>query len=577
MATSPKKKNQLLTFLRPLIAFGVVLLAALGYFQHQRMMERTRINFTVQPPDQNASLLASAWLDGKAASSGQKITLGSHTFKVTHPHGETFETNFTAWYGGKDFGVIALKRSTGTLNIHAKRPILVLSVSGRDFNTVITNVTEKSLIVPTDEYTVMAMFPNRPGDTQKISVTAGLAAECSFAPPYGTLRASANREGATYELIGEDGTTLIAGSLPRSNDAIPVGTYRLVAKWHSLSTEKQIEVKKDETCDAVMDFSYGAAIVKTSPSGATVLSANGTQLGTTPLLVTEISPGQVEYRLKLDGYEDASVALSVAANATNEVSTNLMSLAYLGGMQKARNYMSAAEYHGALDGVNQALEAKPGDPDATALLTTIKCRAAVLDAKNLASQGDFAGAGQKLQAALQAKPDDTEAQTLLAEYKTHASEQVATTQENTARDLFEQDWKKVPCGQYFEAHEYLTGRMTPEQARDALVKSFTEQWPKAVVKINRTLQDGVYEVMFEQSGSDTPARREMLMMFTKGKDGQTLILFKNFEYQRTDAGNYTPLNLNFIQMTPAYEEQIKVGVRMMMRKIRVAIGETDKY
>jgi len=577
MALSPKSKKQLLTFLRPLIAFGVVLLAALGYFQHQRMMERTRINFTVQSPDLNPALLASAWLDAKPASSGQKISLGKHTFKVTHPHGETFEASFFAWYGGKDFGTVSLKRSTGTLNIHATRAILVLSVSGRDFNTVLTNVTEKSLSVPTDDYTVMAMFPNRPGDTQKISVTAGQAAECSFAPAYGTLLVSANRDGATYELIANDGNALLSGNLPRSNDAIPVGTYRLAAKWHSLTTEKKIVVKKDETCEAIMDFAFGAAIVRTTPAGATVLSANGTQLGYTPLLVTEISPGPVEYRLKLDGYDDASVALTVAANQTNEVSTNLMSLAYLGGMQKARNYMSAAEYRGALDGVNQALEAKPGDPDATALLTTIKCRAAVLDAKNLASQGDYAGAGQKLQTALQAIPDDTEATALLTEYKTHASEQAAATQENAARVLFEQDWKKVPCGPYFEANEYSTRLMTPEQTRDALVNSYVQQWPKAVVKINRTLQDGVYEVMFEQSGADTPARREMLVVFTKGKDGQTLLLFKNFEYQRTDAGNYTPLNANFIQMTSAYEEQIKVGVRMMLRKIKLAVGETSVY
>ena len=259
MALSPKSKKQLLTFLRPLIAFGVVLLAALGYFQHQRMMERTRINFAVQSPDLNPALLASAWLDGKPASSGQKISLGKHTFKVTHPHGETFEASFFAWYGGKDFGTVALKRSTGTLNIHANRAILVLSVSGRDFNTVLTNVTEKSLSVPADDYTVMAMFPNRPGDTQKISVTAGQAAECSFAPAYGTLRASANRDGATYELIANDGNALLSGNLPRSNDAIPVGTYRLAAKWHSLTTEKNIVVKKDETCEAVMDFAFGAA------------------------------------------------------------------------------------------------------------------------------------------------------------------------------------------------------------------------------------------------------------------------------------------------------------------------------
>ena len=161
MATSPKSKKQLLTFLAPLLAFGVVLLAVLGYFQHKKMMERTRINFTVVAPDHNPALLSSAWLDGQPVVTGQKISLGSHTFKVTHPHGETFEANFFAWYGGKDFGAVALKRSTGTLNIHSDIPALSVMVTGPEFSTLLTNVTESNLTVPTGDYDISADYPHR--------------------------------------------------------------------------------------------------------------------------------------------------------------------------------------------------------------------------------------------------------------------------------------------------------------------------------------------------------------------------------------------------------------------------------
>jgi len=93
----------------------------------------------------------------------------------------------------------------------------------------------------------------------------------------------------------------------------------------------------------------------------------------------------------------------------------------------------------------------------------------------------------------------------------------------------------------------------------------------------RTLQDGIFEVLFSQKADDQTAGQEMHVVFTKGKDGQTLILFKNFEFQRNNAGEYIPLHSNWIQMTPAYETQIRTGVHMMQRKIRLAIGETCTY
>ena len=41
--------------------------------------------------------------------------------------------------------------------------------------------------------------------------------------------------------------------------------------------------------------------------------------------------------------------------------------------------------------------------------------------------------------------------------------------------------------------------------------------------------------------------------------------------------NWIPLNSSRIQMTPAYEEQVRFGVQMMLRKIKQAVGETTSF
>lgn len=577
MATSPKSKKQLFAFLAPLIAFGVVLLAVFGYFQHKKMLERTKISFVTTVPTPNPMYQTAAWLDGKPVVNGEKITLGSHTFKITNPKAETFEANFFAWYGGKNFGVIALKRSTGTLNIHSDIPALSVLVRGPEFSALLTNVTESNLTVPTDDYDISADYPHRWVQKQKATVNAAQKAVCVLAPAFGTLHATANRDGETYELWDDNGHFIEGGNLPVTVTDLAVGQYRLTAKWHSHSADRTVMVKKGETCEMPVDFNFGAAIFRTTPAGAAVLSANGTQLGNTPLMVTEVPPGPVEYRLKLDGYNDVSVALTVAADQTNDVTTNLTSLAYLSGMQKARNYISAAEYHGALDGVNQALEAKPGDPDATALLKTIRCRAAVLEAKRLAVANDFAGAGKQLQIALTEIPDDAEAKALATQYKAHEGEQQAEAAEKRTPD-FLNDWcEKNPQAKLFDTVTYTTAKLAPAAACDALVQACTEQWPKLKLAKRQNGGDDPYLLLFVQRAENPEIThmRDLVMVIGKDKTGKTLILGKAIEFQFLQGSGWTPVHSSRMQITFDLQNQINEGVLMLSKKIKVAIGETD--
>ena len=592
MALSPKSKKQLLTFLRPLIAFGVVLLAVLGYFQHKSMMGRTRITYTVQPPDNNPMFSTSVLLDGNAAMNGQRISLGKHTFKVTHPDGETFETNFFAWYGGKDFGVIALKRTTGTLSIHSKRPMIVLNVSGRDFSAAFTNVTEKVLTVPSDSYQVSGLFPNRPAESQKITVAAGQVGECTFAPAYGSLRATVNRDEGTFELTDGDGQTVKNGNLPVTSDDLPVGAYQLSAIWHSHRMDKQIIVKKDETTEVPFAFVFGSTLVVSAPAGASVFNTNGNYLGITPLLVTELIPGNTEFKLQLYSHQDAIVPALVVADQTNTVSTNLLNWAYLNGLQFAQHDFELGDFRSTLNYLEQALEAKPGDAEALALQAKAKARLPIQTAKELAGQGDYVGADKLLQTALVSFPDDGELKHLMTDYKTHETEQLGQQQEQSTRAVFDADCQKLAVARFFEPHEFVTSKKSPDDFKTELVRLYADEAPKAKVTVDRMPQPGVHEILFEQA-SPNPlemARREMMVVIGKGKNDQTLVLFKNFEYQRRMNGNtlniviggsmednWVPLHSSQVQMTPAYEEQVKVGYRMMMRKVMKAVGETFVY
>jgi hypothetical protein len=191
-----------------------------------------------------------------------------------------------------------------------------------------------------------------------------------------------------------------------------------------------------------------------------------------------------------------------------------------------------------------------------------------------------------LQAALEILPDDQEAKNLLADYKTQEAEQIANVKQKQTRDIFDQVCKKNRVAGLFEGHEVFAGAKSPEDVRDALVKNCETVAPTLKVALNRLVEDGIYELIMIQSSENplNPSRRECLMVIGKGKDDQAMVLFKMLEFQRkptanlaeavlggNNANEWVPLDPSR-QMTPVHEEQMRVGVRMMMKKINVAVG-----
>src|SRR5665213_2404837 len=166
--TPNKQVRRPLRTFRPIFWWIILVLVLYGIRTHQRLMEKTRLVFTVTMQGQ-PHYEASTTFDEKPVISGQKIPLGNHTFVVTLPKGESFSTNMFVWYGEHNLGAIDLKRARGILAVQANPPALVLSIRGPEFNALLTNSLGITSSVPTDLYQIEAKYPHW-GQATEVSV-----------------------------------------------------------------------------------------------------------------------------------------------------------------------------------------------------------------------------------------------------------------------------------------------------------------------------------------------------------------------------------------------------------------------
>ena len=566
---------------RPLVWWFLLVLALFGIHQHQLALERTRIYFSVSMYGTNVLYDATATLDGRAIGNADNIALGSHRLIITQGKAESFSTNFFAWYGRHDLGKLDLRRAMGTLSISAEATANEITISGSELAQTLNNSTGTNLLVPTDTYHVNAQY-RRWSDARDSVVTAGSTTRCTFAPKLSVISITCDKSPASYELQDATGNAVEQGDLPTTVTELPAGHYFVLTRYRNHVLKQVINASNTGTNEAPFHFAFGAAGFESVPSGASVYTASGDYLGTTPVVVTELPPSTANYRLQLNDYVETNVSVTVVENQTNAASAALISLAYIHSMQTARRAMGSGDYRNALASLEQSLIAKPSDLDALNLQTIAKGREAVQEAKGLAGQGDYVGADQKLQSALEFLPNDAEARLLQTQYEPHEVGQRMLTKAKATRDIFDRLCQSNTASSLFEAHEVTITNMTPEAFRDALVQKCEVVVPTFKVALNHVPESGICELLLDQSVDIlvVATRRECVIVVGTDKDGQTLVLFKVLNYTRRgglvidlnalnvrNPNEWVPLNASRNQMTTAFEAQIRDGERMMRRKI----------
>jgi tetratricopeptide (TPR) repeat protein len=514
---------------------------------------------------------------------------------VSHPKGETYSTNLFIWYGEHHLGRIDLKRSKGTLVVSANPPAGLITIQGPEFALRLTNSAGITTNVPTDHYAVEASYAHW-RQSQETTVYSMQVGGCVFAPRLGTVELSCNQSGASFQVFNAENQLLEAGDLPASLLDVPQGNYKLIAWHHKNKHEQRLAVKAGITNNAQVEFLYGAALLQTEPPGATVVTADGQEWGVTPRSFPELTAGQWQFQLRLSGYSPVTAMLDVAAEQTNEFSTNLVSINYGPAMNAARQHLAAGDYDGAFNAAAEALQVKPNDPEATALQREAVGFRHVRQAESLGKRGDYIGADMELETALQSLPDNEEAKQLLADWKTREPEQREEMQQERllrGKKLFDSVLAGVRDADLFESHELKTGKSVNE-VKTAILDALKIR-PEFRVRKSKSNIAETFEIEAMQELSTVLAtsagRRVCVIVGAQTRDDETDILFKVLEY-KAEAVNkisigaligapvevkYVPIHPSKIpQMTDKLKAQIEEGQKMVTDRIQQAIGGEKK-
>jgi hypothetical protein len=587
MEKSAKPKKHVL---RPLLWWLILVLALYGIRTHQRLMEKTRLEFTVTMQGQ-PHYEASTTFDGKPIISGQKISLGNHTFAVALPKGEPFSTNLFVWYGDHNFGTIDLKRTMGTLAVTADPPAPFIFIRGPEWSVTLTNSSGLTQSVPTDQYTVESRYAHW-GHADDITVFTGTTAAWRIAPQLGAVQLSCNQSDANFQLLTLDGGQVEAGGFPAFIKELPEGNYKLISQHHGHQHEQTLAIKAGTTNDNPIEFLYGAAMLQTEPPEATVQDGNGRDWGITPLNLPELVPGTLQFTLHRAGYEPVAVSLEISANQTNIYQTNLVSTGYTGGMKAARQFMAVSDYDKALQTVGDALIAKPDDADAILLQREATGLGDIQKAQTSGNRGDYIGGEEYLTMALQALPDNAQAKQLLADYKTHEPEQIERQRVerlNRPKTVYDDTLGQIADANLFDDHELKTS-MPAKDAAVLIVNALITGQSKYKIEEDNSPKPETYLITASQDDNgilSINGRRQCIIVCGQTTDTNTEILFKVLEYKAKhnvsmpgllafrDDESFTPIDKSKIaDMNDKLLAQLQSGVSNLTVRIQGVIGQT---
>ena len=444
------------------------------------------------------------------------------------------------WYGGRNFGQIKLKRSTGTLKVQANPAAPCITINGPELFKVLSNCVSTNLILPTDSYTIRAEYSHF-SQVQNVTVDAGQLAPCVFSPQLGALHLTCNRDAATFHLESMTEPYSEDGSLPVTLVGLPVGEYKVTTIFHDQQFPKSLVVTAGKTNESFVKMLLGAARIETVPSWAEVRSADGNVLGQTPLDLPALPPQTTKFNLSLNGYDPVSLSLEIIADQTNSCRTNLVSTRYSTGMREARAGMASADYQGAVRAVGEALAVMPNDTEALAL------------------QKD---ATEHLNIEQQKQNAEIERQARL----------------KRPREVFDYVCAKNPAASLFAEHE-MTTRKPAKAIAAAILKSFQDRPYKFETFDDGSPQPDIYVMRADYSlslGILGGWDRLCLVVVGQTKDNETQVLYKVLEFQMRDVGGKSqmvPLHASQMQMTDMIQYQVDDGLKMVTKKIYAGLDQ----
>jgi len=206
-----------------------------------------------------------------------------------------------------------------------------LNVQGTDaYGRNFSGTTPAAVSLPWGAAQVTVSSPGKGWADTKRTLRIGRDSETEVKASFAlsTAQITSTPSGLAYTLTNPAGLSR-RGTTPADLKDVPTGSATLKVSrpaWPDI--EQAVEIAAGQPNAFTAEFAPGSLTLTSEPAGATVL-ANDKPVGTTPLTLENLLPGEHTYRLKLKGYGTASVSGQVRAKATAQASARLERIAQL--------------------------------------------------------------------------------------------------------------------------------------------------------------------------------------------------------------------------------------------------------
>lgn len=590
-ATQVQYSRGLLQALGPLIIWLALLFILFLIHTHQRLLEKTRLTFSITLEGKPLLYEEIAQVDGRPFTSGERISLGSHMLRISYPKARLFSTNLFIWYGPHLLGNVDLQRGMGVIRIEAVPTPQFIRLQGPEFTSVVTNSDTLVATVPMDTYRIEANLAHWQ-EREKVSIRDGETNFVRISPKIGSIALTCNQPDASFELRNSHGQIVEDGSLPRLISELPQGGYTVYGIHHGNHQQTNVWVTTGSTNTIVLPFYYGAVVLESDPPGATILAKDGEKLGTTPMTFAEVRPGSLQFTLQREGFEPVFLSLLVGSGQTNIVHTNLVNRAFRASMKKGQEALDHTNYEDAVTALTQALNETPNDVAAQQLLKVARVGLALHGAEEEARKGNFQAALQQVALALSIDPDLDVAKERKALYE-RAYEQALdkarkerAVAERKARPQkeFERWMSTTMNSEYFET-QVLTAKGRIQDIEGGLVEALTNRSP--AFKITSLAHPTAEILKLSATHSMSIAgRRRVDLLVGQTSDDEVTLVFKVFEYTYVESLSIRAMlgGAEDRDLVPIHDPEPRLsnksllsrraeGVRLISERIRAVIGE----
>jgi hypothetical protein len=468
---------------RPLLGWFVVTVVLLGWRNHQTQERQSTIQFAVSLEGRAGRPHYQARLNHIPFDSGSYSGLGRKRLTIEANNAETFVTNVFVGYGGVGLGHIRLARRRGTLVLKTKPAAVRVIINGAETNCDFTGTPSGILSLPTGFYTSKVEFARFTLE-RRFYVAAREADRLVIDADVTTFALSSNPTNAQFELRSLSHTNVtVQSNTPVTITELPAGNYHLRIWRGDYQKTVPIKLSADGTNELQVEFDYAKITIQSEPAGANIRDGKKL-LGTTPVSLT-LPTGLYQLTVAKEGFVTTNVALSLLANEDRTFELSLLSEVYVSALERARNFSSGffVDLDRALEGVNTALQAKPGDEPATTLKQEIVYQRHLRDAREFRRSRQITRAFEEVESALKLKVNGPDALTLKQDLQKE-QQAVAAAEAQAKRDLprkaFEDAVQRLPHHDLFPSHESkLAGQA--KAVRDKILEALarTPSWSVA--------------------------------------------------------------------------------------------------